>query len=492
LISDKKLNDVSCRLNGQALQSSRLSAVGRIFMKTEFLKRTGFKLLFIIALATLLRFWGLGIKQLWLDEILQLLHSRPDSLRGILEGVAQDRGGAPLDYLIQHVFISNLHGAIEWTARFHAALFGVLAVWLVYLVCRMLFNDPRWSLTGALLFCFYPFAHHYSQEGRPYSLFLLLTLILYLIFIRSLKKNSWHVWTSFAVVALMAFYTHAYTALVLFGQLLFLIYHQLLKREDWPAAFRRGACFIFCSAAAAAAYVPWLRYSFFNAKGNAPPGNGFRLFLELIKGLGDGSYPLAFALILCAAAGVYHLKKAQRSLELGILLLWILTPFPLILAILTWRNYFFASRQFIFVTPALIILAAIGADYLKQKISRRYFSPQIILIVISIVVIALHYRDKREDLRSVGQFLKQSARQEVAIVSPGLTYTLTYYFPEIEKYSADSIPPQDLMRAPGRSGIIYVDSRFNYERAGLNELLNSMPKPEEIRFRGITIYSFIK
>jgi uncharacterized membrane protein len=461
-------------------------------MKTVFLKQTGFKLLFIIALAALLRFWGLGVKQLWLDEILQLLHSRPDSLRGILEGVAGDRGSAPLDYLIQHVFISNFHGAIEWTARFHAALFGVVAVWLVYVVCQTLFNNPRWSLAGALLFCFYPFHHHYSQEGRPYSLFLLLTLILYLIYFRSLKKNSWHIWGSFAAVALMAFYTHAYTAVVLFGQLLFLIYHQFLKREEWRVVSRRGACFLFCSAFAAAAYVPWLRYSFFNAKGSAAPGNGLRLFLDLIKGLGDGSYPLAFALILCAAVGAYHLNKERHSLELGALLLWILTPFPLVLAVLIWRNYFFASRQLIFITPALIILAAVGADYLKQKIARRYFSPEIILIVISMGVIALHCRDTRDDLRSVGQFLKESARQEVSIVSPGLTYTLVFYFPEIDRYSVDNVPPQDLMRAPGTNRIIYVDSRFNYKRGGLNALLDSMPRPEEIRFRGVTIYSFIK
>jgi uncharacterized membrane protein len=465
---------------------------GPIFMKTEYLKQSGFKLLFIVALAALLRYWGLGVKQLWFDEILQLLHSRPDTFKGILEGVARDRGGAPLDYLIQHVFVSSLHGAIEWTARFHAALFGVLAVWLVYLVCRTLFNNQRWSLSCALLFCFYPFHHHYSQEARPYSLFLLLTLILYLIFFRSLKKNSWLLWGSFAAVALMAFYTHAYTAIVLFGQFLFLIYHQYIKHEHRRAVILRGACFLLCGALAAAAYVPWLRYSFFNAKGSAPPGNGFRLFLELIKGLGDGSYPLAFALILCAAAGVYHLKKAGLPDEVGALLFWMLTPFPVILAVLTWRNYFFASRQFIFITPALIILAAVGADYLRQKISRRYFSPEIILIVISVVVIVLHYRDRRDDLRAVGQFLKQSAQQDVAIVSPGLTYALTFYLPEIGRFSADNIPPQDLMLPSGKPRIIYVDSRFNYDRAGLNKLLSSQPKPKEIRFRGITIYSFVK
>jgi uncharacterized membrane protein len=459
-------------------------------MNTLLQKRAGLKLLLIMALAALLRFWGLGFKQLWLDEILQLLHSRPDSLRGILEGVAQDRGGAPFDYLIQHVFVSSLHGAIEWTARFHAALFGVLAVLLIYLVCQALLNNQRLSLLSALLLCFYPFHHHYSQEGRPYSLFMLLTLILYLIFFRALKKSSWYLWAGFAAIAILTFYTHAYASLVLLGQFLILIYYRLLKRDGWPGALRRGACFLFCSALAAAAYIPWLRYSFFNAKGSAPPGNGFRLLLELIKGLGDGSYPLAAALIVCAAAGVYHLGKARGLFESGALLIWLLTPFPLVLAVLSWRHYFFASRQLIFIAPALLILAAAGADFLRQKIVRRYFSPLAILVLISIVVVALHFPDRRDDLRAAGQFLKQSAGREVAIISPGLTYTLTFYFPDIYKYSADNLPVPDVTQALGASKILYVDSRFNYDRSGLNELLESKPRREEIRFRGITIYSF--
>jgi uncharacterized membrane protein len=461
-------------------------------MRMRFPNRVGLKLLLIVALAALLRFWGLGVKQLWLDEILQLLHSRPDSVQEILKGVAQDRGAAPLDYLIQHVFIVNLKGAIEWTARFHAALFGVLAVLLIYVLCQTLFNNQRLSLMSALLLCFYPFHHHYSQEGRPYSLFLLLTLILYLVLFRSLKRSSWHIWGTFSAVAVMAFYTHAYAALVLFGQLLFLIYHQVLKHENWPAALRRGACFLFCSVLAAVAYIPWLRYTFFNSKGDAPPGNSFRLLLEMIKGLGDGSYPLAIALILCAVAGIHHLRKTQRFLECGALLIWVMTPFPLILGILNWRSYFFASRQLLFIAPALLILAAVGADYLKQKIARRYFSPEIILILISVVVIALHYRDKRDDLRAAGQFLKENAQSSDVIISPGLTYTLSFYFPDINDFSANSLPVQDLSRAPSVSRILYVDSRFNKDHSGLNDLLTVMRKSEEVRFRGITVFCFSK
>jgi hypothetical protein len=212
--------------------------------------------------------------------------------------------------------------------------------------------------------------------------------------------------------------------------------------------------------------------------------------MEMIKGFGDGSYPLALALILCAGAGVYFLRKANYSFELGALLIWIVLPFPLVLIILNLRNYFFAARQLIFVTPALIILAAVGVDYLRQRYPRRYFSPAAILFLISIVVIALHYRDRRDDLRSVGQFLRTSVRSSDAILAPGIAYTLSYYYPEINEYSAETRSIEDLRAAPNISRVLYVDSRFNYTRYGWQALHAGIPKPEEVRFRGITIYSF--
>jgi uncharacterized membrane protein len=448
------------------------------------------KLLLILALAALLRFFGLGVKQLWTDEIIQVIHSRPDSLREILEGVAQDRGGAPLDYLVQHVFIANLSGAIEWTARFHAALFGLLGVLMIYLVCKELLKNQQWALMSALLFCFYPFHHRFSQEGRPYSLFVLLTLILYLVLLRSLKRNSWFTWATFTAMAVVTFYTHAYAALVLFGQYLFLICYQYLERESRSAALRRQACFLAGSAFAAASYLPWLHDSFSNAKGDTPPQIGFRLFREMIKGLGDGSYPLAIALILCAVAGACHLIRERRLFETSALLLWFLSPIPIILAVLAWRSYFFAPRQLLFATPALLILAAVGVDYVKQKIGCMYFSPAIFLILISVAVIVLHYPDKRDDLRAAGLLLKESTQPGDVIVSPDTIGLLSLYFPDIYQHSRDNLSAKEISELPETSRIIYVDPRLNQDRALLNSLRAGMRLLKELSFRGVTVYFF--
>jgi hypothetical protein len=288
----------------------------------------------------------------------------------------------------------------------------------------------------------------------------------------------------------MSFYTHAYTAFVLFTQLLILGYHQILRRERLSDFLCRLAGFLLCSLIAAAAYIPWLRYSYSNAKGSSPPGSVFRLLMEMIKGFGDGSYPLALALILCAGAGVYFLRKANYSFELGALLIWIVLPFPLVLIILNLRNYFFAARQLIFIAPALIILAAIGADYLRERYRLRHISPAAILILISIVVIGLHYPDRRDDLRAASQFLRTNVQRADVIIAPGLTYTLSFYFPEINDYAADARSIEDLKAAPNVSRILYVDSRFNYSRYGLDALNAGLPKPDEARFRGVTLYTF--
>jgi len=63
-------------------------------MRMQFLSKSKTKLLFILALAALLRLWGLGGKQLWMDELLQLLHSRPNTLRGILRASRRIGGSA--------------------------------------------------------------------------------------------------------------------------------------------------------------------------------------------------------------------------------------------------------------------------------------------------------------------------------------------------------------------------------------------------------------
>jgi uncharacterized membrane protein len=470
------------------------SAITGSSMQTRLQQKIGSSLFLTLVLAALLRFFGLGAKQLWLDEILQALHSSPNSIGGILDAVTLDRGGAPLDYVVQHTAIANLGVPIEWSARLHAAVFGVFSVLLVYLVCREIFSSERLAQLSALLFCFYPFHIRYSQEGRPYSLFVFLTLLLYFLLFRLLKKNGRLLWVCFGMSAILAFYTHVYAAFVLFAQFVILIYYQMLRKETLQKVLRRYAVFLICAGAAATAYVPWLLRSFFNARGEVAPEIGSRLFLETIKRLGDGSFLLSALLILCAIAGIRHLVRTRQILGMGALLIWIIVPLPMIMILLTWRSYDFVPRQLLFITPAFFMLVACGIEYFKQKVSRRYFFPEIVIILISVGVIILHYRDDRDDIRGVAHLVRREVHSSDLIVAPQLANYMCLYCPEIDRYCANNRSAEDLIKA-AQNGcrIIYISlQRLDTDAVRLNCLLAGMRKSREIRFRGIAVYYFIK
>jgi uncharacterized membrane protein len=310
-------------------------------------------------------------------------------------------------------------------------------------------------------------------------------LILQLIVLRSLKTNRGRIWILFAVIAALSFYAYPYTAALLFAQFLFLTIHALSMNEEGgrKTARRRIGYFLASAIAAAAAYLPWQLYSFSNAQGEAPPQMGIRLVLQMIKGLGDGSYPLAATLLLFAAIGIRSLQKEKRSIALWALLSWLLAPLPMIVIVLYWRNYFFAERQLLFITPALIILAAIGADWARKQLSLKRYQPEAVIILISLAVIGLHYPDRQDDLKGAARFLKENVRPSDVIIAPNLMGVLSLYYPEIWEHAESK---------PSHSRIIYLDSRFNNNRQELEALIDSSKQRKEISFRGIKIIYFFE
>src|SRR3954466_8447461 len=86
----------------------------------------------VLLAAAFIRFVDLGGKQLWLDEIIQAIHTSPKlSLAQVLHAVTLDRGATPLDYVIQHC-VSLWLGQSEFALRLHAAIFGTATIAVLY------------------------------------------------------------------------------------------------------------------------------------------------------------------------------------------------------------------------------------------------------------------------------------------------------------------------------------------------------------------------
>src|SRR3954447_2270373 len=138
----------------------------------------------IVIFGAVLRFGGLAIPSLWLDEILdydvatKLTH---EPLWRWLTGFASEHG--PL------FFASELAGrfahAPEFAARFAPAVFGCVALVAVF-GCRVsgVGEDFAERATFALLLAGSPLAIYYSREARPYALLILLATLMLAAFLR--------------------------------------------------------------------------------------------------------------------------------------------------------------------------------------------------------------------------------------------------------------------------------------------------------------------
>jgi uncharacterized membrane protein len=451
-------------------------------MDKNLSRKPGLALLLIILFSSAIRFVGLGEKQLWIDEILQVIHSTPDSMRQILEGVAEDRGSAPLDYIVQHYGMKAAGQRNEISARLHAAFFGSISILFVYFVGLNLFHSRKIALLSSALYGIYPFHHHYSQEGRPYVLFVFLVLVLFALYQKMREQFSWKKAALMGLLAVVSFYTHPYTAMV------FAVFVCIELLHSWklhhPVFQRLFLTIIGSGAVGALAFFPWVVYSFHNARGDSNDWLGWRLVPDVIKAFGDGSYPLAIPLLAFAVLGVIRLKK-DKSDSLIDLTCWMLVPFPIIFAILCWRSYFLNTRQLLFITPAIIFCAAYGLSYLLSLYRKLTIPLLAVYICICFAVIGLHFSDTRIDFKGASAYLQQKVRPGDRIFAPGVAGYLSFYFPELGKYEQHHFDRP----GPGNTRLFIVDTQYADadNRQKLDELQKESLHAPQLEFRGIKL-----
>ena len=177
----------------------------------RYVSTTPHILLSILILAALLRLLQLGSESLWWDEFVTVAIVRLDwgAFWWVLSHKEANMG---LYYCLLRLWI-NL-GESEFVLRSLSALTGVLAVGLVYVLGKRLF-DTKVGLMGAALLATHSFHIQYSQEARGYSLIVLLTALSSLFFLRAIEHPSRNEWAGYILTATLAVYTHFFSVLVL-------------------------------------------------------------------------------------------------------------------------------------------------------------------------------------------------------------------------------------------------------------------------------------
>ena len=202
----------------------------------------------IVLLGVGLRLYRVDWQSAWPDEH-YTLHAAGKPVGAMIQLIVQDYVHPPLHYLLLYLWMKAF-GFGVFQARLLSVVFGSLAVIMIYLLARRLF-DRRTGILAALVLAVSQLAISHSQEARPYALTLLLTLCsIYLFLMAAREKRIW-AWWGFAGSSTLMLYSHYYAVFVLIS--LFLISFVFRKRYAVPLRWWLAAAAVLC-----VAYIPWL------------------------------------------------------------------------------------------------------------------------------------------------------------------------------------------------------------------------------------------
>ena len=370
----------------------------------------------VILLGAALRFYALGAKSLWGDEINTAVKFVRLPAWDIVTHL--DPNNHPLFSLLAHLF--TLQGANpplpaagiggpgqEFLLRVPAALLGIAAIPAVYRLGRAAVS-PGVGLGAAFLLAISPYHLGYSQEARGYSALVLFTTLSLLYLLRAIKTGERRhsrqkrpdagPVAAFAVATVLALYSHLFAALPIGAALCLLAVYGLADlRAGRLLRFRLRAwavTMLFIAVAIAVLYAPlWL------ASPQAPEGTPLGAFRGL--GLIDRSYigdyagRLGFATDWKGLASVIDLAQRfgggwggqwqpvavissalfwiglvltiGRSRSTGILASWLALPF-LFAEIISrlWAGFYVYSRFYVFMLPVYLVFVACGLAWLAR------------------------------------------------------------------------------------------------------------------------------
>ncbi len=334
-----------------------------------------------------LRFYQLGAKGLWGDEIWTAQWSQ-----GALGQVwiALTRiPDMPLMYAL--VNISTRFGESELWVRLPSALFGVAGILMFYVLANRLLGQ-RPALAGVVLMIFSPIHIWYSQDARYYTQLCFLGMASVYFFYAFLTSDQVRpgLWLGYLLSTTAALYTHLFAGWILLAQGMFVAYvllDQALrtgKATQVPLAVNRTKALWMTGALLVLAILT------------------FPIALRLVETLqtgisagGEGMARLRFPPAWPDFLTVAFLSEVVQRFSGGSLAIMLLPLFFLVGAVTTWRSarsvgvlvlclfcapfltaFFLELRHgigfkyFFYLLPFFLLLAAQGIAWTASKLAQ--------------------------------------------------------------------------------------------------------------------------
>ncbi|NOQ26138.1 MAG: hypothetical protein GQ564_12305 [Bacteroidales bacterium] len=339
---------------------------------TKFKLSNKVTLLFILLLASILRFYKLDLIPFTHDEFSALFRTQFDSFSDLIKfGVVGD--GHPAGIQIFLYYIVKLFGINSFFVKLPFTIFGILSVLFTYLIAKSWFNETV-GLISAVFITTLQFPVIYSQIARPYisGLFFSLVMVYYwsnYVF-KSNKKIDRNI-IGFLIGAILCSYNHYFS--LLFAIIVGITGLFFVKKRRILYYISSGVLiFIF--------FIPHLKITFFTLSigGLSWLGkpNAF-FFTDYIKYIFHSSVFIGILIFLLLIISYFFRNKIKGINKYRIIaLLFFILPFLIGFIYSIFVKPVIQFSVLIFSFPFLIILLT---SYLKE------FNSKINLLIVVII-----------------------------------------------------------------------------------------------------------
>jgi uncharacterized membrane protein len=181
-------------------------------------------------------------------KLLAYQHLEPStSLAATFAALKQSPEHAPLYFGLLRLWAQQF-GSSAVALRIFSVLCSLLLIGAMYQLGQMLIS-PKAGWIAAGLTATSPLLIAYSQEARPYSLWMLLLSLNNITLLKALQSHRIRAWVWYTLTLIMTLYTSLLTGIVMLGQI---IYVQSITQKPARRRFRIALL------AAITALLPWL------------------------------------------------------------------------------------------------------------------------------------------------------------------------------------------------------------------------------------------
>ncbi|MFO7992137.1 MAG: glycosyltransferase family 39 protein [Thermoplasmata archaeon] len=432
-------------------------------------------MIILLGVSFVLRIYNLSGESLWLDEIYSLERAKL-SLTQIYEVSYR-----PLYFFFLHFWL-RIFGTSELALRIPGVIFGVLSVFVLYKIGKLLF-DERIGLLSALILALSQFHVWQSQEVRMYSMLAFFSALSMFYFLIMVKKE----WSrlraaGYLISSVLLFYTHPFGIFIIVAQNTFLFTFVMSKESKIKPSIKK---WVMLQTVLFASFIPLLAGYLGKAR-SIQSGEGLGWISEptvitiirvFIRYSGHVLLFILFVLafVLCiyrwsrermdVNGSRYTSEEETRSSWWGgsrgwvgslnknkegyLLTLWIAIPniIPFFLS-LVWKPIYGPAKYTITASLGFYLLAAFCILKLDKKKIKGVFV--ISIIILSALSMGIYYTTPvKEQWEDTANYIDDNAREgDLVIFSAGFTELCFNYYSERDDLEKRSFPYETRPRRP--------------------------------------------